>query len=73
MKDIGKVKEYNDYYGVIINEKGDKYLLLDKEVVEGDKIKESDLVSFVPEYFEKNDVKQKVARFVKKIDLKKKP
>ena len=53
MKDIGKVKEYNDYYGVIINEKGDKYLLLDKEVVEGDKIKESDLVSFVQSILKK--------------------
>ena len=71
MKDIGKVKEYNKYHGEIINESGDSYLLMNEEIYDNKSIKESDLVSFVPEAYEKNGVNKKVARFVKKLDINK--
>ena len=71
MEDIGKVKDYNNYYGTIVTESGETYLLLDEEISNNNKIKKADLVSFVPETYEKKDIKENVARFVKKIDINK--
>ena len=67
MKEIGKVKEYNNYYGTIVDEKGDKYLLLKEQIMNDTEINNMDIVSFVPEEYKKNEVDQKIARFVKKI------
>ena len=68
MKDIGVVKEYNGFYGKIENLNGDKYILLKKEIKGNEQINKLDVVSFVPENYKKNDIDEKIARFVKKLE-----
>lgn len=68
MKNIGVVKEYNGFYGKIENLKGDNYILLKKEIMGNDQINKLDVVSFVPENYTKDDIDEKIARFVKKLE-----
>lgn len=64
-EEIGIVNRYDGYNGRI---KVDdiEYVLLDKEIIDGEIIKENDRVSFIPEV--KNDIN--IARFVKKVQDK---
>ena len=64
MKNIGVVKEYNGFYGNIIDLEGKQYILMDKNIMENNEINKYDTVLFVPEEYKKNDI----ARFVKKIE-----
>ena len=65
MKKIGTVTKYDDYVGEINTEKGEKYLLLKKEVY--DEIKKDDKVTFESEIISISNEERKVARFVKKL------
>ena len=67
MKEVGIVKEYNGFYGKIVNLEGKEYLLLNKEIMGENQINKLDAVSFVPENYKKNEVNENIARFVKKM------
>ena len=47
MKIEGTVKEYNGFNGEIIDNLGEYYLLLKEEIMNNEKIKELDVVTFV--------------------------
>lgn len=64
MKTYGKVKKYNGHSGFIIGVDGKEYLLLQKEIVEG-QVEEKDDVSFVAEEYETSEYHEDIARFVK--------
>lgn len=66
MKEIGQVVDYNGYYGKIINENGKEYLFFKEQIVDDESISNHDQVSFVPEEYEDVEVKESLARFVKK-------
>ena len=70
MKEIGKVKDYNGYYGTIVNEEGKEYILLNKELVDNEPVGIYDAVSYVPESYSNDEVEENIARFVKKIEKK---
>lgn len=70
MKKIGKVSEYNGFYGKIVSDDNENYILLKEEIISDGKINKFDNVVFVNEEFNKDDIHQKVARFVKKISIK---
>lgn len=71
MKNIGIVKEYDGFYGKIVNLDGNEYILLNKEIMDNNDINKLDVVSFVPENYQKDDIKENMARFVKKMVNKK--
>ncbi len=64
MKTYGKVEKYNGYSGSILGVDGKEYLLLEKEIVEG-QVEEKDDVSFVAEEYETPEHHEDIARFVK--------
>lgn len=64
MKKIGKVLEYDEYIGVIIDEDSNKYIFKNDDVL--NEIKIGDLVEFTPEVFETIEIKELMARFIKK-------
>ena len=71
MKEYGKVKEYNGYYGKITNEKGEDYLLIREQIIDEDsKLNKNDIVSFVPEEYYKDEVYEKIARLIRKMPNK---
>ena len=71
MKEFGKVKEYNGYYGKITNEKGEDYLLIREQIIDEDsKLNKNDIVSFVPEEYYKDEVYEKIARLIRKMPNK---
>ncbi len=70
MKEIGKVKEYNGYYGKIIDREGKEYLLLDNQIVGNEDIQQLDAVTFVPENYNNSEVNKDIARFVRKLEKK---
>lgn len=73
MKEFGKVKEYNGYYGKITNEKGEDYLLIREQIIDEDsKLNKNDIVSFVPEEYYKDEVYEKIARLIRKMPNKEK-
>ena len=72
MKEFGKVKDYNGFYGNVIDENGEKYLLLKEQIIGKEKLINDDLVTFVPEVYEKNEIKEPIARLVKKYERKNK-
>lgn len=67
MREVGKVRNYDGYFGEIINEKGDIYLLKKEEIEENSIINNNDLVSYVPEHYKNSEIDKKIARFVKKV------
>lgn len=67
MKEIGKVIEYNGNYGVIVNQDGKRYILLDKDIMDDNIIQPNDDVSYVPEKYTDEEIDENLARFVKKI------
>ncbi len=70
MKAYGKIVEYDGYNGTIVDNKGNKFILMSKEVV-NDTLEVGDYVSFKPEVFKTVEVKENIARFVTKIDKEK--
>ena len=70
MKKIGKVSEYNGFYGKIVSDDNENYILLKEEIIGDGKINKLDSVVFVNDEYNKDDIHQKVARFVKKISIK---
>ena len=64
MREFGKVKEYDNYYGKIITADGEEYLLLNSQIIDNQDIKQLDYVTFVPEIYKKKSI----ARFVKKYE-----
>ena len=71
MKDFGKVKEYNGYYGKIINQDGKDFLLLDSQIMDNQNINNSDFVTFIAEKYQNSEVNEDIARFVKKYEKEK--
>ena len=72
MKEYGKVKDYNGYYGKITNEKGEDYLLFKEQIIDNDcTLHDNDIVSFVPEQYHKEVIyeviDQKIARLIRKM------
>ena len=65
MKKIGIVTKYDNFVGEINTEKGEKYLLLKKEVY--DEIKKDDKVTIESEVISIFNEERNVARFVKKL------
>ena len=66
MKDYGKVTSYNGRTGYIIDDKGQKVLIIYNSVIDKS-IKEGDLVTFDLEEYKDVEFTKLVARFVKKI------
>lgn len=67
MREIGKVRNFDGYFGEIINDNGEIYLLKKEEVEKDITINNNDIVSFVPEHYKNSELDKKIARFVKKI------
>ena len=65
MKKVGKIENYDGYYGTIIDDEGNKHLLLKEELID-ENIANNDEVSFVPEAYNYEDINESVARFIKK-------
>lgn len=68
MKKIGKVLEYDNYVGILIDEDSNKYIFKNDDLKE--EIKIGDLVNFIPEVFETVEIKELIARFIKKVGEK---
>lgn len=68
MKKQGRIINYNNCSGYIEDDKGNKYLLLSQNVLyEGAKV--GDIVSFNVEEFNKAEVHEFIATFVRKMDF----
>lgn len=70
MQEIGKVTEYNGYYGKIVGLDNREYLFLKNQIMTGEKINPLDDVSFVPENYLNGKFKENIARFIKKYNKK---
>ena len=70
MKEVGKVKDYNGYFGTIVSPEGNEYLLIKDEIIDNSKLEEEDLVSYKPEIFEDIEENKNIARFVRKYNKK---
>lgn len=66
MKNYGKVIKYNGLYGKIKDNKGNDYVLLDKNILDKN-IKEDDEVIFEKENHQTPELDINIARFVRKI------
>jgi len=72
MKNYGKVIEYNGVYGNIKSIDGNEYKLIDKNII-GEEVKESDNVEFEPEVHKTPEVEIKIAKLVRKYEMKEQP
>lgn len=61
----GLVKQYNNYYGIIVNNVGEEYDFLNRDVEDKD-IKQGDQVMFWAENHNLDNVDFHVARYVRK-------
>ena len=61
----GVVTQYNNYYGTIINNLGEEYDFLNRDVENYD-IKQGDCVTFFAEINKKDDIDFCIARYVRK-------
>jgi len=66
---LGKLIEFDNNYGTIIDENGNKYIVLKKDIL-SDNIKINDIVKFNAETLKTSLEDRNVARFVKKIEKK---
>ena len=66
---IGKLIEYDNYNGLIIDEFGKKYMVLKKDILT-DNIKINDYVKFNPEIVKTSEEDKDIARFVRKLEKK---
>ena len=68
MKQIGIVKDFDNYNGSIYGLDFEIYKLLDKEIIDKNIIKKGDTVLFDKETIKNETVNINLARFVKKIN-----
>ncbi len=68
MKLYGQIIQYDGYTGEIITSNEERYLLLSKEIMDEEILKEGDYVTFRGELYETPDLSMPVARFVKKVN-----
>ena len=66
---IGKLIEYDNYNGLIIDELGKKYIVLKKDIITNN-LKINDLVKFNPEIVKTSEEDKDIARFVYKLEKK---
>ena len=66
MKEIGKVKEYDGHDGKISNQEGVDFYVKKEDVI-GEPIQQDDNVLFVPETYQNAELKENIARFVRKL------
>lgn len=65
MKIYGKVTDYNGDTGNIIGVDGKEYLVLEKDILDNEKIQKNSAVIFTSEIFETPEYSRNIARFVK--------
>lgn len=68
MKKRGKIVDYNNCSGYIMDDNGVKYILLYQNILYED-AKVGDIVSFTVEKFETVEVNELIATFVRKEDF----
>ena len=66
---VGKIIEYDNYNGLIIDENGKKYIVLKKDFLSYD-IKINDIVKFNAEIVKTSEEDKDIARFVNKLEKK---
>lgn len=64
MKNNGVVQDYNGYYGCILDERGNVYQMLEKDVIDKD-VAVNDNVQFIGEVKREEEVSVSMARFVR--------
>lgn len=64
MKNNGVVQDYNGYYGSILDEMGNVYQMLEKDVIDKD-VTVNDNVQFIGEVKREEEVSISMARFVR--------
>lgn len=64
MKNNGVVQDYNGYYGSILDNRGNVYQMLEKDIIDKD-VAVNDKVQFISEVKEKEEVSIRMARFVR--------
>lgn len=70
MKTFGKIKNFNGYNGLIRGIDGKDYILMRKEVYSKDNLQEDDHVYFEIDHKETPEISENIARFVKKLEIK---
>ena len=66
---IGKIIDYDNYNGLIIDNEGKKYIVLKKDILSNN-IKINDLVKFNAEKIKTSEEDKDIARFVNKLEKK---
>lgn len=66
---FGKLIEYDNYNGLIIDAEGKKYIVLKKDILSNN-IKINDLVKFNAEIVKTSEEDKDIARFVNKLEKK---
>lgn len=64
MKHEGIVQDYNGYYGSILDNSGNVYQMLEKDIIDKD-VTVNDKVQFIGEVKEEEEVSISMARFVR--------
>lgn len=64
MKNNGIVQDYNGYYGSIIDDSGNVYQMLEKDIIDKD-VAINDKVQFIGEVKEEEEVSISMARFIR--------
>ena len=64
LKKVGKIKNYDGFSGTIVDNEGVNYILLKDDLL--DDVKVGDLVVFESEVYETIEIRENMARFVRK-------
>ena len=68
MREIGKIINYNGFSGIIKSEKGIKYVILKKDIMNKETLSINDDVTFIPDIYKSLECTERIARFIKKVN-----